>query len=162
MTVAVLAPFELSVVYLTTDAMPSASSCFQLFRPYDCLTRSLRSSPITDAMGQAQQLSSSFYQSAIDGSSLMQKRHDDDSKACLTDASWLVAGMIPGINREPLKKLAADPEVLLRLLYRWRDEAIKAGKEITRIAVAYPATTQRSRRVPGPGSLAYDFAQVVR
>jgi hypothetical protein len=52
-------------------------------------------------------------------------------------ASWLVAGMIPGVNREPLKKLAADPEVLLRLLYRWRDEAIKVGKEITRIAVGY-------------------------
>jgi transposase len=81
----------------------------------------------------------------------MQKRHDD-SKACLTAfvqdntviatiemslASWLVAGMIPGVNREPLKKIAPDPEVLLRLLYRWRDEAIKAGKEITRIAVAY-------------------------
>ena len=81
----------------------------------------------------------------------MQKRHDD-SKACLTAfvqdntviviiemslRSWLVAGMIPGIDREPLKKIAADPEVLLRLLYRWRDEAIKAGKEITRIAVAY-------------------------
>jgi transposase len=81
----------------------------------------------------------------------MQKRHDD-SKACLTAfvqdktliaviemslATWLVAGMIPGVNREPLKKIAADPEVLLRLLYRWRDEAIKAGKEITRIAVAY-------------------------
>jgi hypothetical protein len=104
-------------------------------------------------MGQAaQQLSSSFYQSAIDGSSLMQKRYDDDSKACLTAfvqdktliaviemslASWLVAGMIPGVNRDPLKKIAADPELLLRLLYRWRDEAIKAGKEITRIAVAY-------------------------
>ena len=27
--------------------------------------------------------------------------------------------------------------MLLRLLYRWRDEAVKAGKEITRIAVAY-------------------------
>jgi transposase len=27
--------------------------------------------------------------------------------------------------------------VLLQLLYRWRDEAIKAGKEITQIAVAY-------------------------
>src|SRR5262249_18017939 len=52
-------------------------------------------------------------------------------------ASWLVAGLLPGVNREPLKKIAADPEVLLRLLYRWRDEAIKAGKEITRIAVAY-------------------------
>ena len=81
----------------------------------------------------------------------MQKRHDD-SKACLTAflqdntviaviemglASWLVAGLLPGVNREPLKKIAPDPEVLLRLLYRWRDEAIKAGKEITRIAVAY-------------------------
>lgn len=81
----------------------------------------------------------------------MQKHHDD-SKACLTTflqdktvvaviemslANWLVAGMIPGVNREPLKKIAPDPAVLLRLLYRWRDEAIKAGKEITRIAVAY-------------------------
>jgi transposase len=81
----------------------------------------------------------------------MQKHHDD-SKACLTAfvqdntviaviemslRSWLVAAMIPGINREPLKKIAADPEVLLRLLYRWRHEAIKAGKEIIRIAVAY-------------------------
>jgi transposase len=51
--------------------------------------------------------------------------------------SWLVAGMIPGVDREPLKKIAPDPEGLLQLLYRWRDEAIKAGKEITRIAVAY-------------------------
>jgi transposase len=51
--------------------------------------------------------------------------------------SWLVAGMIPGVDREPLKKIAPDPEELLQLLYRWRDEAIKAGKEITRIAVAY-------------------------
>jgi len=52
-------------------------------------------------------------------------------------ASWVVAGLIPGVNREPLKKIAADPEELLRLLYRWRDQAIKAGKDITRIAVAY-------------------------
>src|SRR5262249_10173416 len=81
----------------------------------------------------------------------MQKPHDD-SKACLTAfiqdstltvviemslASWLVAGMIPGVNREPLKKIAPNPEVLLQLLHRWRDEASKAGKEITRIAVAY-------------------------
>jgi hypothetical protein len=51
--------------------------------------------------------------------------------------SWVVGGLIPGVNREPLKKIAPDPEMLLRLLYRWRDEAIKAGKEITRIAVAY-------------------------
>jgi len=49
-------------------------------------------------------------------------------------ASWLVGGMIPGVNREPLKKIAADPEVLWRLLYRRRNEGIKAGMEITRIA----------------------------
>src|SRR3984893_7396782 len=81
----------------------------------------------------------------------MQKPHDD-SKACLTAfvqdstltaviemslASWLVAGMIPGVKREPRKKIGPDPEVLLQLLYRWKDEATKAGKEITRIAVAY-------------------------
>src|SRR5499433_905764 len=81
----------------------------------------------------------------------MQKPHDD-SKACLTAfiqdstltvviemslANWLVAGMIPGVDRQPLKKIAPNPEVLLQLLHRWRDEAIKAGKEITRIAVAY-------------------------
>jgi hypothetical protein len=45
--------------------------------------------------------------------------------------------MIPGVNREPLKKIDPDPDVLLRLLYGWRDEAIKAGKQITRIAVAH-------------------------
>ena len=81
----------------------------------------------------------------------MQKPHDN-SKVCraafvqdstlvvvieMALTSWLVAGMIPGVDREPLKKIAPDPEELLQLLYRWRDEAIKAGKEITRIAVAY-------------------------
>ena len=29
------------------------------------------------------------------------------------------------------------PFMLLRRLYRWRDQAIKAGKDIARIAVAY-------------------------
>jgi transposase len=52
-------------------------------------------------------------------------------------ANWLVAGMIPGVKREPRKKIGPSPEVPLQLLYRWQDEATKAGKEITRIAVAY-------------------------
>ena len=52
-------------------------------------------------------------------------------------ASWLVAGIVPGIERHPLKKLKADAEALLRLLQRWRDEATKAGRTITRIAVAF-------------------------
>jgi hypothetical protein len=45
----------------------------------------------------------------------------------LSRSSWLVGGIIPGLDREPLKKLTPDPEELLRLLHRWRDEA--AAKE---------------------------------
>ena len=43
-------------------------------------------------------------------------------------SNWLVAG---------LKKLEPNPEDLLKLLHGWRDEAIMAGRPITRIAVAY-------------------------
>ena len=58
----------------------------------------------------------------------------------LSLSAWLVGGMVPGIARDPLKKLATpDPEALLRLLHRWRDEAVKAGKTITRIVVAFEA-----------------------
>jgi hypothetical protein len=32
-------------------------------------------------------------------------------------SSWLVAGIVPGIERQPLKKLAVDESVLLRLLH---------------------------------------------
>ena len=53
--------------------------------------------------------------------------------------SWLVAGIVPGIERHPLKKLAVDEEALLTLLYRWQDEAASAGHTITRIAVAFEA-----------------------
>jgi transposase len=81
----------------------------------------------------------------------MQKPHDN-TKACPTAfvqdstlvaviemslSSWLVAGMIPGVSRDPLKKIDPKPDELLELLHRWRDEAVKGGKEITRIAVAY-------------------------
>ncbi len=81
----------------------------------------------------------------------MQKLHDN-SKACpvalaqdntliavveLSLSSWLVAGLIPGVSREPLKKLEPNPEDLLKLLHSWRDEAVKAAGQITRIAVAY-------------------------
>ena len=47
--------------------------------------------------------------------------------------------MLPGIERQPRKKLEPSPERLLALLHRWRDEAIGAGKEITRIALAFEA-----------------------
>ena len=54
-------------------------------------------------------------------------------------ASWLVAGIVPGIERQPLKKLATDQEGLLQLLHRWRKEATQAGRTIKRITVAFEA-----------------------
>ena len=57
----------------------------------------------------------------------------------LSLATWLVGGMVPGIERDPLKKLVPDEEGLLKLLHRWRDEALKAGHKITRMVVAFEA-----------------------
>jgi transposase len=53
--------------------------------------------------------------------------------------TWLAAGLVPGLARQPLKKLGADPDALLALLHRWRAEAIKAGRKIDRIVVAFEA-----------------------
>src|SRR4029077_8998271 len=57
----------------------------------------------------------------------------------MSQSSWLVAGMVPGIERQPLKKLAIDEHALLNLLNRWRVEAEKQGYRITRTAVAFEA-----------------------
>ena len=38
----------------------------------------------------------------------------------MSQASWLVAGIVPGIERHPLKKLEPSEVDLLRLLMRWR------------------------------------------
>src|SRR3984893_1823964 len=54
-------------------------------------------------------------------------------------SSWLVAGIVPGVERQPLKKLAVDESALLKLLHRWREEAEKAGRRIERLAVAFEA-----------------------
>jgi transposase len=57
----------------------------------------------------------------------------------LSLSTWLVGGMVPGIGRDPLKKLVPDEEGLLKLLHRWRDEAIRAGHKIARMVVAFEA-----------------------
>ena len=57
----------------------------------------------------------------------------------LSQSSWLIAGTIPGIERQPLKKIAPDETVLLGVLHRWRDEATRKGRAITRITVAFEA-----------------------
>jgi len=57
----------------------------------------------------------------------------------MSQSSWLVGTIVPGISRQPLKKLVVEERELLRLLHRWRDEATKAGRMINRITVAYEA-----------------------
>jgi transposase len=84
---------------------------------------------------------------------LLMPQHNDLSRSLLTldqaspliaviemsQSSWLVAAIVPGIARHPLKKINPDETKLLGLLRRWQDEAAKAGRTITRIAVAYEA-----------------------
>src|SRR3954453_9118261 len=57
----------------------------------------------------------------------------------LSRSSWLVAAIVPGLERHPLKKLEPDEDALLRLLHRWRDEAAEAGCATPRLAVAFEA-----------------------
>jgi transposase len=57
----------------------------------------------------------------------------------MSQSSWLVSGIIPGVERHPAKKLEASETLLLSLLHRWREEAAKAGRRITRITVAFEA-----------------------
>src|SRR6201986_4073253 len=57
----------------------------------------------------------------------------------MSQSSWLVAGIVPGVERQPLKKLAVDESALLKLLNRWREEAEKAGRRIESITVAFEA-----------------------
>ena len=54
-------------------------------------------------------------------------------------SSWLVAAIVPGVERHPAKKLEPDEVALIQLLRRWQEEAAKAGRKITRIAVAFEA-----------------------
>lgn len=54
-------------------------------------------------------------------------------------SSWLVGGLVPGLRREPRKKLMADAAALLGLLHRWCEEAAKTGRRVRRICVAYEA-----------------------
>ena len=57
----------------------------------------------------------------------------------MSQSSWLVAGIVPGVERHPAKKFEPDETALLRLLHRWRQEAEAAGRNIDRITVAFEA-----------------------
>jgi transposase len=57
----------------------------------------------------------------------------------LSSKSWLASGTVPGVKRQPRKKLSANRHELLTLIERWRAEAVKAGHAIKRIVVAFEA-----------------------
>ena len=64
----------------------------------------------------------------------------DSTLVCVIEmsgSSWLVAGTVPGVSRRPLQKLPVDPDRLLVQLERWRTEAARAGRVISRTVVAY-------------------------
>ena len=63
----------------------------------------------------------------------------------MSQSSWLVAGMLPGIERQPRKKLEPSPERLLAVLHRWRDEAVRAGRTITVVLAVVLAVVLRGR-----------------
>src|SRR5215211_108369 len=90
-----------------------------------------REQPMECPMPQRDDLSRSFVPFQQDGTLV--------AVIELSRSSWLVAGLVPGIGRHPLKKLEPSEEALLALLRRWRDEAAGAGRPITRLAVAFEA-----------------------
>jgi transposase len=90
-----------------------------------------REQPMECPMPQRDDLSRSFVPFQQDGTLV--------AVVELSRSSWLVAGLVPGIGRHPLKKLDPSEEALLALLRRWRDEAAGAGRPITRLAVAFEA-----------------------
>lgn len=55
----------------------------------------------------------------------------------MSQSRWLVGAIVPGIERQPLKRLVPDEQALLKLLHRWRDEAVRAGYAVDRVTVAY-------------------------
>jgi transposase len=57
----------------------------------------------------------------------------------MSQSGWLVGGIVPGVERQPLKKLGVDQVALLNLLLRWRAEAEKKDHKIARITVAFEA-----------------------
>jgi hypothetical protein len=52
----------------------------------------------------------------------------------MSQSEWLVAAVVPGVERQPLKKLDADEAALLKHWHRWRNEVRQTGRAIKRIA----------------------------
>jgi len=57
----------------------------------------------------------------------------------LASTSWTVGGLVPGVSRQPTKKMPADKFALARQLEDWRAQAEAAGCPIKRVCVAMEA-----------------------
>ena len=80
----------------------------------------------------------------------------DSTLVCVIEmsgTSWLVAATVPGVDRRPLQKLPVNPARLLEQVERWRKEAARAGRTITRTVVVNRrqdrAPWRHEERVPG-------------
>jgi hypothetical protein len=107
--------------------------------------------PRTDSMGRAARVAPSSCSTSSMESPVSQFNDQSRSLVALdqdstliaviemSQSQWLVRAMVPGLAREPEKKLAAQASAVLALLERWRAEADRAGHRIARICVAYEA-----------------------
>ena len=49
----------------------------------------------------------------------------------ISQSKWLVAALVPGVERQPLKRFDSNEEMLLKLLHRWHREAGQARHNIS-------------------------------
>jgi hypothetical protein len=61
----------------------------------------------------------------------------------MSQSSWLAAGVVPGVERRPLKKIAPDPAGLLQLMLKWRDQIFN-GSDAHRQAPRYARAEVRT------------------
>ena len=57
----------------------------------------------------------------------------------MSQSSWLVAGIVPGVERQPLKKIAIDEHALLEAVEPLAGGSREKGHKITRVTVALKA-----------------------
>jgi hypothetical protein len=79
----------------------------------------------------------------------------------MSQSSWLVAGIVPGVERHPAKKREPDTAALLRLRHRWPKRSKpgvgrshrECGVVSRPIRLGEPAIGRRDRRDAGQGQL---------
>jgi transposase len=60
----------------------------------------------------------------------------------ISQSKWLVAALVPGVGRQPLKKFDAHEETPLKLLHRWRHESSLSKNRSGRGDVAVPSNNE--------------------